>query len=311
MAKLRELALDVAPLALVLGAALFERRGAHEPAQAPPRRDLKDILLATWREFGEDQIPMIAAGVTFYTLLAIFPALAAFVSLYGLFSDVSDVPQHLRIAEFILPSDTIGFIGREMIRLAAARKEGLSLAFALGLATSLWSANGAVKALMSGLNAAYEAGETRSFLRQTAVSIVFTAGLIAFGVGATTAISAGPVVNARFGPDAAQLFNLMVYPALVAALVVALALLYRYGPSRGREDIHWFSWGALAATGLWLIVSALFSLYVGNFAHYDRMYGSFGAVVGFIMWLYLSNIIVLLGAELNAELERPAISPPN
>ena len=305
------MALDVAPLALVVGAALFERRRAHQPAEAAPRRRLKNVLIATWREFNEDQITMVAAGVTFYTLLAIFPALAAFVSLYGLFSDVRDVPQHLRIAEFVLPADAIGFIGREMLRLAEAQKGGLSLAFALGLATSLWSANGAVKALMSGLNAAYEAKETRSFLRQTAISFVFTGGLIAFGLVATTAISAGPVVNARLGPDAAQLFNLMVYPALVAALVIALALLYRYGPNRGREDIHWFSWGALAATGLWLIVSAVFSLYVGNFAHYDRMYGSFGAVVGFIMWLYLSNMIVLLGAELNAELERPASSAPN
>jgi membrane protein len=243
--------------------------------------------------------------VTFYTLLAIFPGLAAFVSLYGLFSDVRDVPQHLRIAAFVLPTDTIGFIGREMLRLAEAQKGGLSLAFGLGLATSVWSANGAVKALMSGLNAAYEARETRSFLRQAVVSLVFTAGLIGFGVAATTAIGAGPVVDGRFGPNAAQLFNILVYPALVAALVVALALLYRYAPSRPDCDIHWFSWGALAATGLWLLVSALFSLYVGNFAHYDRMYGSFGAVVGFIMWLYLTNIIVLMGAELNAELEKP------
>ena len=297
------MALDVAPLALVVGAALFERRRAHQPAEAAPRRRLKDILVGTWREFNDDQITMVAAGVTFYTLLAIFPALAAFVSLYGLFSDVRDVPQHLRIAEFIVPTDAIGFIGREMLRLAEAQKGGLSLAFALGLATSLWSANGAVKALMSGLNAAYEAKETRSFLRQTAISLVFTGGLIAFGLVATTAISAGPVVDARFGPNAAQLFNLLVYPGLVAALVIALALLYRYAPCRPGCDIHWFSWGALAATGLWLLVSALFSLYVGNFAHYDRMYGSFGAVVGFIMWLYLSNIIVLLGAELNAELE--------
>jgi membrane protein len=91
------------------------------------------------------------------------------------------------------------------------------------------------------------------------------------------------------------------------ALVVALALLYRYGPSRRFCRIHWFSWGAVAATGLWLAVSALFSLYVGNFAHYDRVYGSFGAIVGFIMWLYLSNMIVMLGAELNHALEkRPA-----
>ena len=298
------MALDAAPLALVVGAALFEHRRAREPARArPPRRGLKDILVATWREFSDDQMTMVAAGVTFYTLLAIFPGLAAFVSLYGLFSDVRDVPAHLHLAAVVVPSDAVGFIGREMSRLAAAQKGGLSLTFALGLATSLWSANGAVKALMSGLNAAYETPERRSFPRQTVVSLVFTGGLILFGLGATTAIGAGPVIEAHFGPDAAQLFNLLVYPALVAALVVALALLYRYAPSRPHCDIHWFSWGALAAIGLWLAVSALFSIYVGNFAHYDRIYGSFGAVVGFIMWLYLSNIIVLLGAELNSEVE--------
>lgn len=246
---------------------------------------------------------MVAAGVTFYSLLAIFPGLAAFVSLYGLFSDVRDVPQHLRMAAFVLPPDTIGFIGKEMLRLASAQKGGLSLAFALGLATTIWSANGAVKALMTGLNAAYDADEHRSYLRRTILSLIFTVGLIAFGIVATTAVSAGPVVDARLGPNAAQLLNLAVYPALVAALVIGLALIYRYGPDRPPCDIHWFSWGALLAIGLWLVVSALFSLYVGNFAHYDRMYGSFGAVVGFIMWLYLSNTIVLLGAELNAEVE--------
>jgi membrane protein len=258
---------------------------------------------------------MVAAGVTFYTLLAIFPGLAAFVSLYGLFSDVTQVPGHLRLAAYVLPADSLTFIGREMVRLATARKGGLSLAFALAVATSIWSANGAVKALMSGLNAAYEEQEGRSFLRQTAVSLLFTLGFILFGLAATAALSAGPVVAARLGPKAASVFNLAVYPALLVALVVALALLYRFGPSRRHCRIAWFSWGAVAAIGLWLLISALFQVYVGNFAHYDRVYGSFGAVVGFIVWLYLSNNIVLLGAELNAELEgptrgrRPAVSP--
>ncbi len=303
--NLRKLALDVAPLALVAGAAIFESRHPAAQPRPRPRPGWRQVLVGAWGKIGRDQITMFAAGVTFYTLLALFPGLAAFVALYGLFLDVKDVPAHLDAVAFLLPSGSLDFVARQMLRLASAQKSGLSLAFALGLATSIWSANGAVKALMCGLNTAYEIRERRSFVRQTLISLALTLGLICFGIAATAALSLGPVISARAGDAAARAFNFAVYPALLAALVVALAVLYRYGPSRQGCAIHWFSWGALAATGLWLLVSALFSVYVGNFAHYDRMYGSFGAVVGFIFWLYLSNIIVLLGGELNAQIEGP------
>ncbi|RAK61276.1 YihY/virulence factor BrkB family protein [Phenylobacterium hankyongense] len=310
-------ALDLAPLVMLAGAgvALLQEpglrrakaqvgrgRGARSPRQIPAR-GWKDILLRTRKEFSDDQIPMIAAGVTFYTLLAIFPGLGAFVALYGLFADVAVAQRHLQLLAFILPGDSLRFIGQEMIRLASANTGGLSLAFVVGLLVSIWSANGAVKSLMTGLNIAYEEHEQRGFLRRTLTSLAFTLGFLVFGISAVTILAAGPAIETFIGPHAAMVFGWISWPLLLAGLTVGLALLYRFGPSRDPVQWKWISWGSAAAVLLWVAVSALFSLYVSNFAHYDRTYGSLGTVVGFMTWLWLSNMVVLGGAELNAEIE--------
>jgi membrane protein len=319
---LPRLVFEAAPIAMLAGAGVIAlrhapgARGASGPgpsagarARSPLRIPLegwKEILLRARKEFAEDQIPMIAAGVSFYSLLALFPGLAAFVALYGLFSDISEVQRHLQVLSVILPGSALKFVGDQMIRMAEGQKGGLSLTFVVGLLTSIWSANGAVKALMTGLNIAYEEHETRRFVRRTMISLAFTLGLLAFGMSAVAVLGAGPAVEAFIGHRAAMTLNLVSWPLLVAAMGIGIALLYRFGPSGAPTPFRWLSWGSGAALIAWIGASALFSLYVGNFAHYDKTYGSLGAVVGFMMWSWLSNLVILAGAELNSEVERQA-----
>jgi membrane protein len=275
-------------------------------ADAPqeiPRKGWKDILIRAWKEFQEDQIPLVAAGVTFYVLLALFPALGAFVALYGLFADVAEAQRHLQLLSFVLPADALKFFGEQMMRISETHEGGLSLAFAGGLLLSVWSANGAMKAIITALNIAYEEQEKRKFVRKTATSLAFTLGFLVFSVAAIAAIAAPAAIEPFAGKAAATTFSVVSWPLLVAALGVGLALLYRYGPSRDRMKWRWVSWGSAAALLLWLAASAAFSIYVANFANYEKTYGSLGAVIGFMTWVYVSAQVVLLGAELNAEIE--------
>jgi membrane protein len=311
---------EAAPIAMLAGAGVLALRAgkarqghaaplerdrgrtAHTPWQIP-LKGWKDILIRTFKEINEDQVTLMAAGVSFYTLLAVFPGIAAFVALYGLFADVATAERQLEALAVVLPADTLKFLGDQMIRLAAAQKGGLSVTFALGLLTSIWSANGAVNALITGLNVAYEERETRGRLRRTLTSLAFTLGLLVYGLAAILVLSAGPALNAYVGSQAAFMLNLISWPILLIGMGVGLALLYHYGPSRNPARFQWLSVGSGVALLVWIGVSALFSLYVGNFAHYDKTYGSLGAVVGFMMWNWLTNVVVLAGAELNSEME--------
>jgi membrane protein len=311
---------DIAPLMVLAGAGVaLLQDGSHgkgprralEPgrgrrARSPgeiPKRGWKDILLRTKAEFSQDQVPLVSAGVTFYTLLALFPGMAAFVGLYGLVADVSDVQRHLALLSFMLPSSALNFLGQQMVRLAEANNGSLSLAFVVGLLASIWSANGAMKAMMTGLNIAYDEEERRGFVRKTLTSLAFTLGFLAFIMAMIGLLAAQPFIETFVGPRAATMFGWISWPIMLAGLIVGLALLYRFGPSRDPVKWRWISWGSGAVIVFWAIASALFSLYVANFAHYDKTYGSLGAIIGFMMWAYLSTMVVLAGAELNSEIE--------
>jgi len=277
-------------------------RFAAAPAEIP-KPGWKDILLRTRKEFSRDQIPLISAGVTFYTLLALFPGVAAFVSLYGLFAEVGEAQRQLATLKYLLPPAVVAFIGEQMIRLAGASQGGLSLAFGAGLLTAIWSASGAVKALILGLNIAYEETERRGLVRRTLVSLGFTLGFLFFLMTTLGMFALRPAVEALMGPEAGRTFALLSWPVVILALIVGLALLYRYGPSRDPVQWKWISWGSVGVIVVWLAASALFSIYVSNFANYDKTYGPLGAAIGLMMWVYVSTIVVLAGAELNAEIE--------
>jgi membrane protein len=264
----------------------------------------KDIALRTRTKFGVDNIPMIAAGVTFYTILALFPGLAALISIYGLFADASQVPQHVQALSHLLPGGAVKVVGDQMQALASANREGLSLTFAISLIISFWSANGAIKAMMTGLNMAFEKREERGYLKQTVISLAFTFGFLLFGVLTLVVLGLPPAIGVLAGPEAAAASTVLCWAVLLLGLAIGLALLYRYGPSRGPVRLQWISWGNTLAVIVWLIVSALFTLYVANFGHYNKTYGSLGAAVGFMTWIYLSSMVFLGGAELNAQVER-------
>jgi membrane protein len=258
---------------------------------APRKRSWLSVLARTAGEFTRDQIPAVSAGVTFYALLALFPALAAFVSLYGLVADVDQARRQILSLAGVLPAGAITIIGQQLATLGAADHRSLGLAFAAGIAVSIVSANAGVKALIAGLNVAYEARETRRFVALNALSLTFTLGAIVFSVAAVA------VVVAAGGA------SLVKWPLLLATATGVFCVLYRYGPARKRPPWRRAAPGAAVAAVGWLAMSLLFTAYVASFGHYNETYGSLGAVIGFMTWIWLSLNVVLFGAELNSELE--------
>ncbi len=276
-------------------------RSARSPSQIPAR-GWHDILWRTWNEFNKDNIPSVGGGVTFFALLALFPGLAAFVALYGLFADFNDAVKQIEALAAVVPHDAVVFIGAQMIRISEQRGSTLSVAFVLTLALSLWSANSGMKAFLNGLNIAYGEKEKRGFVKLTLHSLAFTAGGLALLLIAVAMVVGLPVVMPGLA-DAGAVLSVLRWPVLVAMMIVVLSVVYRFGPSREHARWRWVTWGSVAASVLWVAASLAFSWYMSNLAHYDRTYGSFGAAAGAMTWLWMSVVIVLFGAELNAEIE--------
>jgi len=301
---------DRAGLSDPAGVAELEHgRGRHAdtPHDIPPA-GWKDILWRTWSEFNKDRITSVAAGVAFYGILALFPGMAAFVSLYGIYADVSIAQKHLALLAGVLPADSLTFIGGEMIRIAATKRASLGATFSISLILSLWSANAGIKALFVGLNVAYEEQEKRGFLRLNLISLGFTVAMLTFVLVAMTAMLAVPGVLDFFNLDAkSRILAALRWPILMLVVIVGLSIVYRYGPSREHPRWRWVTLGSVVAAFGWLGASLLFSWYVGSFAHYSVTYGSIGAVVGFMTWMWLSVTVILLGAELNAEMEHQTL----
>jgi membrane protein len=278
---------------------------AGRPTDVGPSRWMF-VLWDTYQEVTRDRVLLVAAGITFYGLLALFPALTALVSIAAFFIDPTRVVNQLQSFSNILPEGALGIIGGQMERIIGQPKNTLSLAFLMGLAVALWSANRGVKAIFDGLNVVYDEREDRSFLRLTLVSFLFTLGAIATIILALGAIVVVPVILAFIGLEGitGMLVDLGRWPVLFALIVIGIGLLYRFGPSRRPPRWRWISAGSLLAALLWVVASILFSWYVANFNSYNEIYGSLGAVIAFMVWMWISVTIVLLGAELNAILER-------
>lgn len=264
----------------------------------------RDILWRVAREIGVDRLPAVAGGVTFYGLLAIFPALGVFVSLYGLFADISVVSAQLAQLAAFVPRDVLAIVGDQMVRLASQRDADLSLAFLISLLLSIWSASAGMAALFDGLNVAYDETEKRNMVVRRALTLVFTVGVLAFATAVTGLLIGVPLVLRYLGleEDAGWLipFRWLVLLALAA---VAVAILYRFAPCRSRPRWRWVRLGAALASVTWIGGSLAFSWYVNNIAHFDATYGSLATVIGFMMWVWFSVMVILIGAELNAEVE--------
>jgi membrane protein len=277
-------------------------RSAETPSDIPAR-GWKDILWRVYAGISDDRILANAAAVTFYALLALFPAIAALVSIYGFFADPASIQQHLDSMSGVLPGGAIDVIRDQLSRLAAQPRGTLGLSFLLGLIISLWSANGGIKALFDALNVVYEEKEKRSFFRLNAVTLAFTVAMIGFLIAALACIVALPVALNYLPGFVGFVLNIVRWPVMLVLVALALACIYRYGPSRDEPKWRWITWGSALAALAWLGFSAVFSFYAGNFGTFNKTYGSLGAVIGFMMWMWLSVAVILVGAKLNAETE--------
>jgi len=247
----------------------------------------------------------LGAGTTFYSLLAIFPALAALVAVYGLFSDPAAITKHLDQISGILPGGAIDVAKDQLTRVASKGSQTLGLTFVIGLAASLWSANAAMKALFDTLNIIYGEREKRGFVKLNAVSLSFTVGGIAFVLLALGGVVVIPVALKYVGLSdfADLLLRIARWPVMFVVISLALAVIYRYGPSRQTPRWRWVTWGSALAALLWIAASGLFSWYAASFGKFNETYGSLGAVIGFMTWLWISAMVILMGAELDAEME--------
>ena len=282
--------------------------GRGRNATAPwyiPARGWKDILWRTYRQTSEDRLLAVAAGVVFYGLLALFPAITAVVSLYGLFANPATINDHLTFATGILPASGVDIIHEQIVRLTAKSNTKLGFAFISGLVIALWSANAGMKAMIDALNVVYEEKEKRGFIRLNLISLAFTLGMIMLALLASGAVIILPLILTDLGLAQVTdvLFRYARWPILLAVVIFGLATIYRFGPSRRRARWQWLSIGALVAAAAWIITSAFLSWYLATYAHYDMTYGSLGTGIGLMMWMWVSAIVVLLGAQLNSEIE--------
>jgi membrane protein len=278
-------------------------RAANRPSEIP-FRGWQDIFWRLLRSASEDRILATSGSVAFFALLAAFPAVATVVSLYGIFADAHTIDKHLMLLSGFLPASGIELLGEEMKRIAGQSGNKLGLAFAIASAIALWSANSGIVALFDALNLVYKEREKRSLVRLYGLSLLFTLLAIALMAVAVGAVVVLPIFLNVFGLGTwnERLIAVARWPLLLVGVTAALSLIYRYGPSRRVAKWRWVT-GSLTAAVLWLLMSMLFSWYVTHFDSYNRLYGSLGAVVGFMTWMWFSVVVVLAGAELNAEME--------
>ncbi|OYW57469.1 MAG: hypothetical protein B7Z10_06360 [Rhodobacterales bacterium 32-66-7] len=268
--------------------------------------DVWDFVKIVKAEADRDRIISVAAGVAFYALLAVVPALTALISIYGLVSSPGDVPGQLASFSAVLPEEAAILITEQATRIAATANDTLSLTALVSLAIALWSANGGTKALIEALGIAYDVQEFRGFVRLNLVSLAFTLGAVLTVILLAAVVAVLPFVLERLGGAAETLVLVLRWPVIIALLLLGVAVLYRYAPNRSDAAWVWISPGAVVAVLGIVLGSAALGWYVRNFGSYDETYGSLAAVVILMLWLWVSTLMLLLGAEINAELDRQA-----
>jgi membrane protein len=279
-------------------------RDAETPGEIPPN-GWKDILWRLYRSMAEDRVMLTAAGVTYYLMLALVPTLTAFVSIYGLFNKRATVLDQVDVLVGIVPSGGLDIIRDQLTRITTESDGTLSVTLFVSLAIALWSASAGVKAMFAGMNIAYHEEEKRSFIQYNLLALVFTLGGALAGVLVVGVLLVMPAVLALL-PGSKGLewtIRLAGYFAMMFVVVAGIGALYRWGPSREDARWRWITPGTLLAVVATGITSVLFSWYVGNFTDYNATYGSLGALIGLLTWLWLTVTIIIFGAELNSEVE--------
>lgn len=279
-------------------------RDAARPSDIPSA-GWWDILKRMLADISHYELSVISAGVAFNEFFALFPALAAGISLYGLIADPGQVQQQLAILSGVLPGDVAKLLGDQMQALTSASGGALGLSLFVSLAVALWGATRGIKGLISGLNIVYGEEEKRGFLSLAAIALGLTLGAIVFGLMALTLVAAVPPILDHLSLDQSvkTLLSVLRWPLLAVFVLVGLSVVYRFAPSRDRPRWRWVTWGAGLATLLWLVGSGLFSLYASRFGDFNKTYGSMAAVAVTLLWFQLTSFVVLLGALLDAEME--------
>ena len=279
-------------------------RDADRPSEIP-RRGWKDVALRVKGELKEDQVPLLSAGVAFYILLALFPALAAIVSIYGLVADPGQVSEHVGDLTAALPDSARELITEQLESVVKGAEDGVGFALVGGIVAALWSASSGMKHLVAAINAAYDEEESRKFFKLRGLSLLLTVGAVVFGVVAIGVLTVLPAIVDRTGLGSAgqTAVQILSYPALAIGFGVGLAVLYRYAPDRDNPRWRWVSPGAAIATVVWIVASLAFSFYASNFGSYSETYGSIGAVIILMLWLVITAFSVVLGAEIDSEME--------
>jgi membrane protein len=287
-----------APDAIALG------RLANSPGEIP-WRGWRAVIRRTFWEMLTDRVSLVAAGCAFYGTLALFPAMSMLVSIYGLLFDPVTAEPQLALLRDLLPPSAFSLIADRVHMLVTKPPSTLGLGLVVSTAVALWSSASGVKSIITALNLAYEEREERSFLHYQLAAFTITILAILSAVVGLVLLVGLPAVLAFVGIPQNQKFWLRIssFGLLLLGILIGLSLLYRFGPCRRHPKWHWVTPGSLVATVLWITASALFSWYVATFSTYDATYGPLGTVVAFMMWLYVTVYAILLGAELNAELE--------
>lgn len=283
-------------------------RSTDSPLQAS-KRSWRDIALRVKERIGEDNVSIIAGGTAFFVLLGLVPGLAALISIYGLVANPADIQAQFASVSHGMPAEARTILEGQMTRIAEADQTA-GIAAAVGILLALWGGSAAMKTVINALNIIYHAEEKRGYVRLTLVALGLTLAFVIIGTVAIGAIVALPPLLGylSLGNAARTAVSLLRWPLLFAVALIGLGVLYRYAPNRESPAWKWVSPGAVVATLLWVIGSALFAFYAQNFGSYNKTYGSLGAIVVLMMWLYISAFAVLLGAEVNAETEHATSS---
>lgn len=292
--------------------------GQHEaPSENTPRRparlrdlnagEWRDIVLRVRRQVGQDRLGLVSAGVAFFGFLAVFPALAAVISIGGLIIEPAEVQQHIGSISAVLPPAAESLLSSAAQRIAGIEAPSLGLGVLISLLLTLWSANKGMKGLIQAIAIAYdESDRQRGFVAKTALSLALTSGIVVLVLLSLALVVAIPIVLKVVGLGALteSAIDIGRWPALAAVIMAALAMIYRVSPPRSDARWQWVTPGAVVAATIWMIASAAFSYYTSNFGSYDETYGSVAAVAILLIWFQISAFVVLLGAEINCESEK-------
>jgi membrane protein len=285
-------------------------RHAKRPGEVS-REGWWDILKRVKKAIARDNVSLISAGVALFALLAVFPTLTALVLIYGLVASPDDIARHMQPLMDVLPAGAAQIIEGQLREVAGGERQTLGLGLVITLIVALWSSRLGMTGLMSATNIAYGEREQRSFFKQLLVSLSLTLGFI-LGLLILIALAVVVPIVLRvipLGPVANPLLLGLRWVLLAAFLIVGLAVIYRYAPDRRAARWRWVSWGSVIAAVLWLVATLLFAFYVGNFGNYNEMYGALGGAIILILWFYISAFVIVLGAELNAEIEHQTARP--